>query len=197
MQVDVVDAVTERTGYEVEWYEAEGHEEAQAERIHSMLSDSLRLDTAIQVALLNNRHLQAVYESVGIAGADLWQAGLFENPSLDIHVGYPVEEGHSPDLGFSVAFNFLDAFHVPLRKAVAQSRVEEMMLDVSHEVISFTGDVQQAFYAYQAARQKEELMNQIVSFSAAAYEASGLLREAGIFKQSIWITSRHFTSKHD
>ena len=149
------------------------------EKVEALLADTLDLEAAIEVALLNNRHLQALYASLGIARADLVQAGLAENPVLDTHIGYPVEEDHSPDLGFSLAFNVLDLFHVPLKKAVAQSALEEVQLSVSKEVVSLVVDVQQAFYHYQAALQQRELMAQVMQATEAAYEAAGLLREAG------------------
>ena len=84
-----------------------------------------------------------------------------------------------PDLGFSLAFNVLDLFHLPLKKAVAQSALEETRLSVAKEVISLVVDVQQAFYQYQAALQQRELMMQVTQATEAAYEAAGLLREAG------------------
>ena len=189
---EVSEELTNRSGYAVEWHSEEVDEATRSERIMQLLSDSLGLETVLQVALLNNRHLQSTYASLGIAQADLLQAGLYENPSLDVHVGYPVEEDHAPDLGISVAFNVLDLFQAPLRKAVARSMVEESMLEVSREVLSFTLDVQQAFYTYQAASQKEDLMKQIEALAKASFESSGMLREAGNIQEVALNNERAF-----
>ena len=85
--------VSERTGYELPALE---DEKLISEKVDELLADTLELEQAIEVALFNNRHLQALYASLGIAQADLVQAGLPENPSLDTHIGYPVEEDHAP-----------------------------------------------------------------------------------------------------
>src|ERR1051325_2839507 len=45
-----------------------------------LMNDELSAYKAIQKALLNHRELQAVYEELRIAQADLVQAGLLKNP---------------------------------------------------------------------------------------------------------------------
>ena len=170
--------LSERTGHSVSWF-SEEEQEGIRERVQALLVDTLELDSVIQLALLNNRHLQAQFESIGIAHADLSQSGLFENPMLDVHIGYPVEEDHSPDLGLSVSFNLLDVFQRPLKKAVARSVLDEVRLSVAKEVSSLVIDIQQAFFRYQAALQQRELLDQVAEATGAAYEAASLLREAG------------------
>ena len=58
-------------------------------------------DDAVQIAMLNNRDLQALYSELGLAQADLVQAGLFRNPILDAAVFFPLS-GVRPDLQLSV-----------------------------------------------------------------------------------------------
>src|SRR6202000_1202707 len=48
---------------------------AVAKRTQELLSRPLGMDDAIQIALLNNRGLQASYSELGIAEADLVQVG--------------------------------------------------------------------------------------------------------------------------
>ena len=171
--------VAERTGFEVRWYSGLIEEGSLREQVHALLNDTLNLEDAVRIALLNNRHLQAVYESAGLAQADLIQASLFTNPEADIHVGYPAEGGHDPDLGFSVALNILDVFQRPLRKAVAHSLVEEARIVASREVVALVADVQEAYYTHQAALQLLELHQQVTGAAQASFEAATLLREAG------------------
>jgi cobalt-zinc-cadmium efflux system outer membrane protein len=63
------------------------------------------------VAMLNNRDLQAIYSDLGLAQADLVQAGLFRNPILDAAVLFPLS-GVRPDLQLTVVISFLDALYV-------------------------------------------------------------------------------------
>ena len=53
-----------------------------AKRTQELLSRPLDMDDAIQIALLNNRGLQASYGELGIAEADLVQAGRLPNPGF-------------------------------------------------------------------------------------------------------------------
>jgi outer membrane protein, heavy metal efflux system len=56
-----------RTGKHVQWNRGSA-EDAQAQAaVASLLSRPLTADSAVQVALLNNRNLQATYEELGIA----------------------------------------------------------------------------------------------------------------------------------
>ena len=65
--------------------------------MRSLLGRKLTVDDAVQIAMLNNRELQAVYSDLGLAQADLVQAGLFKNPILDAAILFPLS-GVRPDL---------------------------------------------------------------------------------------------------
>ena len=80
---------------------ASGVEEAE---VRSALSDGLSLDEALRLALLNNRQLQSQFLTIGIAKADLTQAGLLTNPSLSLLFLLPVGGGQA-DIQASVAQN--------------------------------------------------------------------------------------------
>ena len=51
--------------------------------IKNLLAKPLTAEDAVQIALLNNRGLQAGYAELGIAEADLVQAGRLQNPRFD------------------------------------------------------------------------------------------------------------------
>ena len=62
---------------------AEQDEESRAQirdRVADLMREPLTLDRALQVAVLNNRSLRATLEELGVAQADLVQAGLLANP---------------------------------------------------------------------------------------------------------------------
>jgi len=56
--------------------------EAVAKRTQELLSKPLGMDDAVQIALLNNRGLQASYGELGVSEADLVQAGRLPNPGF-------------------------------------------------------------------------------------------------------------------
>src|SRR3989304_5884830 len=76
----VQNIIEQRIGRRVHWNQGTSEDAAVVDAVWSMLQQELTLDEAVQIALLNNRSLQATYEELGIAQADLVQAGLLRNP---------------------------------------------------------------------------------------------------------------------
>lgn len=176
---DVQGNIESRTGETVIWYQDDSTHTAFQSEIQSLLADTLTLNEAIYISLLNNQKLQAEYEALGVAYADLVQAGLWRNPSFKAHVGYPVEEDHDPDLAFGLSFNFLDLFHMPLRKTIAASALNEAQLSLTGLVLLHTNEVVRAYYSVLAAEQTYEMLTQVALASEATAASARLLREAG------------------
>ena len=60
---------------EVVWPKNEGAKTIVAERVSELLQEPLNADSAVQIALLNNNGLQASLYALGVAEADVVQAG--------------------------------------------------------------------------------------------------------------------------
>ena len=84
-----------------------------AEAVRSLLARELTADSAVQVALLNNRDLQATYEDLSVAQSDLVAAGLLRNPVFDAEVRFG-EAGGGTGVALGVAQDFLDVLFIPL-----------------------------------------------------------------------------------
>jgi len=157
---DVSTAVEARSGKRVVWNLSTELDAQVAQEVHALLHDTLTADGAVQVALLNNRELQALYAELGVAQADLVQAGLLRNPVFDGGVRFLLGGGPAK-LDLSAALDFLDIFYLPLRKRVAAARFEEAKLQVTGAVLDFAATVQAAFYRHQADEQMLELLQTI------------------------------------
>ena len=131
-------AITARSGKRVVWNRDTALDAQVAEDIQTLLHGTLTADAAIQVALLNNRDLQAMYADLGVAQADLVQAGLLRNPVFDGIIRFPVSGGPA-ELELSAALGFLDLFYLPLRQRVAAAQFEEVKLQVTAAVLDFAG----------------------------------------------------------
>jgi len=175
---EVSAAVEERSATKIVWNRGTELDKAAAEQLRSLLQRKLTADDAVQIAMLNNRDLQATYTELGLAQADLVQAGLFKNPILDAAVFFPLS-GVRPDFQLSVVVGFLDALYVPLRKRVAAALFEEAKLRVTGAVLDFAAQVRTAFYVHQANEQLLELRQTIVQALTASLEVSRRLHEAG------------------
>jgi cobalt-zinc-cadmium efflux system outer membrane protein len=171
--------VEERSGIKTFWHNGTDLDKDATEKLSSLLKGKLTAEQAVQVALLNNRDLQALYSELGIAQADLVQAGLLANPIFNAAVLFPVRGGGRPDLDLSVVMNFLDVLYVPLRRRVAAARFDAVKTQATGAVLDFAARVRTAFYLYQANEQMLELRQTIVQALGASFEVARRLNEAG------------------
>lgn len=175
---EVTAAVEERSAATIAWNRGTELDREVAERLRALLERKLTADDAVQIALLNNRDLQAMYSDLGVAQADLVQAGLLRNPVLDASVAFhlgPVR----PDLQLGVVFGLLDTLYVPLRKRVAAAQFEEAKLRVTGAVLDFVLEARSTFYGYQADEQMLELRTAVVEALTASFDVSRRLHAAG------------------
>ena len=175
---EVSAVVEERAATKIVWNRGNELDLEAAEKLRALLRKKFTADDAVQIAMLNNRDLQAIYSDLGLAQADLVQAGLFRNPILDAAVLFPLS-GVRPDLQLTVVISFLDALYVPLRKRVAAARFEEAKLRVTGAVLDLGAQVRRAFHEHQANEQMLELRQTIVQALTASWEVSRRLHEAG------------------
>jgi outer membrane protein, heavy metal efflux system len=175
---EVSAAVADRSGTTIVWNRGTELDREAEEKLRVLRQKKLTADDGVQIAMLNNRDLQAIYTELGVAQSDLVQAGLFRNPIFDAAVLFPLS-GIRPDLQLSVVFSFLDAFYVPLRKRVAAARFEEAKLRITGAVLDFAVQVRTAFYEHQANEQMLGLRRSIVQALTASLDVSRRLHEAG------------------
>ena len=95
---DVGALVEDRGGLKIFWNNGTDLDREASEKLRSLLNNKLTVDDAVQIALLNNRELQAIYSDLGVAQADLVQAGLLKNPLFDASIKWPTPGGGKPDL---------------------------------------------------------------------------------------------------
>lgn len=176
---DVSALVEERSGGKLFWNNGTELDREAAEKLESLTKNKLTVDDAVQIALLNNRDLQGMYADLGVAQADLVQAGLLSNPIFDGAIKWPTSGGGRPELELAVVMNFLDILYLPLRKRVASARFEETKTRLSGMVLDFAGRVRAAFYSHQANEQTVELRQTVVQALSASFEVTRRLHEAG------------------
>src|SRR6266481_1012649 len=82
------------------------HEQALQE-VRQLLRKPLTIDTAVQIALLNNRSLQATFEKIGLSTADLIEAATFPNPRFDLAIRFPNKPPSGTYIDYGAAIDFL------------------------------------------------------------------------------------------
>lgn len=187
---DVRQVVAERTGFEVQWNQGSDADTAVESRVKTMLQEELTAEQAVQIALLNNRKLQATYEDLMVAQADLVSAGLLRNPVFDAEIRFPVSGSGGTGLEMALVQDFIDLFYIPLRKRVAGAQFEAAKTRVAGQVLDLAGQVRVAFYNLQAAQQTLEMRRQVLEASESSYDIARRLRAAGNIKELDLATER-------
>jgi cobalt-zinc-cadmium efflux system outer membrane protein len=176
---DVAKEVAERTdGQRVHWNQGTPDDQSVRASVREMLRKELSADEAVQVALLNNRNLQATYAELGVAQAEVVRAGLLKNPVFDGDLKFSADGGGTK-VELAVAQDFLDVLMIPLRKRVAETAFEAAKLRVTGAVLDLAARTRTAFYAHQAAEQTLELRRTVAAAAAASYDLAQRLRKAG------------------
>src|SRR4051812_38030859 len=173
---DVRKVVASRTGHEVHWAHLEGDRAALA-AARDILSKPLNAESAVKLALLNSAELQAAFEELGVARADLVSALRLPNPVAEGSVRFRKNE--SATLDFAVTEDLTQLIFLPLRNGVAQAQLEAAKAAVAGRTLDLVQQVRVAFYGYLADRQVLEFRETVLKALEASATAAKSLHEAG------------------
>ncbi len=147
--------------------------------VEKLLQEELTEDFVIQIALLNNQNLQAVYESLGIAKAQLAQAGLLKNPIFSFAYRFSTSSTITDLIDIGLFQNFLEMLLIPLKKKMACAELAATKAMVITQVLDVIADTKIAFYTLKAAKQTWDIKKQILLATELSYEAAQKLCEVG------------------
>ena len=148
--------------------------------INDRLAKELSADDAVQIALLNNRSLQATYWSVGIAQADVVQAGRLPNPAFGFkrtHAGADVS------IERTLTFNLARLLTAPLAKRIETRRFEAIKLTVANQMLALAVQARRAHIEAVAAAQGVDYARQVSQSAQASAELSTRMANVGNFSQ--------------
>jgi hypothetical protein len=114
---DVGELVEQRVGVPEavpEKQDAESRARVRA-RVDELMAQPLTVERALQVAMLNNRELRATLEDLGVAQADLVQAGLLQNPVISGDLVNSTR-GNGLGGGLGLSQSLLSVFLIPAKR---------------------------------------------------------------------------------
>ncbi|MGE6782850.1 TolC family protein [Ensifer adhaerens] len=138
-------------------------------------------DTAVQIALLNNKGLQAAYADLGDASADAWQATLFLNPTVSIGttgIGTPELRAYKAIEGL-VTTNILALLTRDKTIAIADARYRQAQLNAALSTLQLATDTRRAWIEAVAAWETVGQLNQAQAAADASSELAAKLGETG------------------
>ncbi len=176
---DVQALAQERVGVRLHWIRGTPEDAEVDKKVRELLAGPLTVDAAVQIALLNNRALQATYEDLGIAQAELVQAGLLRNPVFSGAVRFPTGSEGTTNFEFDLLGSFLELLFLPARKQVAALEFEEVKFRVTHAVLNLAAETRSAYFAAIAARQVADMRKLVAQSAEASAEFAKRLHDAG------------------
>ena len=136
--------------------------------VNVLLQTNLTVQSAVTIALLNNKSLQADFAEVGISQADVAQASRLHNIQLFGSWRFPNQPPSLVDTEYSAAADVLDLLTMPARKKIAARNLEQTKLQVADKVLQLAADVQMAFYKLLSQAELGKRLSMIVDVNEAA-----------------------------
>ncbi|MBX3652300.1 MAG: TolC family protein [Burkholderiales bacterium] len=178
---NVSEALTARgLSQQAPWIKSEADADRAADEVRKLLAQPLTADAAVQIALLNNRGLQAQYAELGIAEADLVQAGRLRNPGFSfgrVHRGEVVEYERA------FIFDLLGLLTLPVRTRIEGERFQIAQNRLTAEILQVAADTRRAWIHAVAAQQSASYAEQVKSAAEAAAELARRMARAGNFSK--------------
>lgn len=161
---EVSSLIATRINTQVEWYQGCPDDQIN-DSIQCLLENELTPEAAMQIAFLKNPKVQSIFEELGIAHADLVEAGLLSNPDFSLEVRYPHKKAFMTNIEYLITATFLDIFMIPLRIRLATAEFEQAKRRVTNEILDLAFEVRQTYYELLAELQKLKYTKLIVELT--------------------------------
>jgi outer membrane protein TolC len=172
-----VSALTsERTGHTVSRQASEDDAKAARAAIAGLLAQPLTPDSAVSIALANNQGLQAAFAELGVAEADLVQAGRLRTPGFSFG---RLSGGGDTEIDRSIMFDFVGLLTLPMRSDIESRRFEQAKLQAAGQAVQLAADTRNAYFAAVAAQQGAVYAAQVAAAAEAGAALAQRMKQAG------------------
>lgn len=177
---EVAKLTNQKIGKQLHWSKTSQDQRVIDNQVSELLNKPLSVDDAVQLALLNNKELQASFYDLGISEADLVQAGRLPNPRFAMLYAknngeYKIEQ--------SFTFNVFSLITMPRAVEIEKRRFAQRQREVSLEVLELASDVSKAYFMALAAEESVRYMKQVKTAAEASAELARRMNKAGNFNK--------------
>jgi outer membrane protein TolC len=165
---------------EVKWFRSDQDTEQARASVRKLLESPLSPDAAVQIALLNNRGLQATYADLGISETDVVQAGRLRNPGFSFA---RLRRGDEIEIERTFLFDVLGLITMPIRTDLEKRRFELTKGRVAAEVLQVASDTRRAWHRAVSARESAKYAEQVKDAAEASAELARRMAAAGNFSK--------------
>lgn len=165
---------------DVQWIKTEQDAENARASVKKLLAAPLTADSAVQIALLNNRGLQATYAELGIGEADVVQAGRLINPGFSFE---RLHRGDDVSIDRTFLFNILGLITMPIRTDIEKRRFALTQGRVAAETLQTAADTRRAWHSAVAAQESVKYMEQVRMAAESSAELARRMAAVGNFSK--------------
>ncbi len=160
-----------------------------ARQVDELLRQPLGMDGAVQVALMNNRGLQAKLQQLGITEAEVAQASRLPNPGFSFG---RLTKGDEIELERGLHFNLARLLTLPLVSRLEERRLQSVQREVALDVLSLAADTRKAWVQAVAAEEGLRYMRQVQEAAEASAELARRMQQAGNFNALMRLREQGF-----
>ncbi|MBX3635844.1 MAG: TolC family protein [Rubrivivax sp.] len=176
----VQDLVRQHAGAELVAERSEEDGAALRARVAELLAQPLTADSAVQVALLNHRGLQARLQDLGVAEAQVVELSRLPNPGFSFG---RMRQGDEREIERSLHFNLAALLLRPLAAQAERRQLQALQQSVAADALALAAQARKAFVDAVAAEQTLHYMRQVQQAADASAELARRMAEAGNFNR--------------
>jgi outer membrane protein TolC len=150
--------------------------EAAGGRVKHLLTRPLSTEAAVQVALLNNKGLQAAYDELALAETDLVEASLPPNPVFSVS---RISGDGASEVERQIVGDILALATLPARSDIAHDRFRAAQLKAALQTLRLAAEVRRAYVRAVAANEMVGLLTEARSTAEATARLATRLGETG------------------
>ncbi|WP_128923815.1 TolC family protein [Bradyrhizobium guangxiense] len=145
-------------------------------RVRELLARTLSADAAVQIALLNNKGLQAAYNELALAETDLVEQSLPPNPAFSLS---RISGDGGSEIERQVVGDILALAPLPFRSEIARERFRAAQLRAALATLRLAADVRRAYLRTVAGNEMVALLTDAKATAESTAQLAAKLGETG------------------
>lgn len=160
-------------------------------RVKALLVKPLTADTAVQIALLNNRGLQAAYSELGVSEAQMVEASLPPSPTFSLM--RMVATG-SLEIERQFLQNVLGLITLPKRKEIAAAKFQMAKVRAVEATLKTAAEARRAYYRAVSDNRTVSFLGEVRTTAEALSDLTVKLGETGAMSKMDQAREHAFTA---
>lgn len=154
-------------------------EAERARLVSELIGKPLTAETATRIALVNNPRLKAEYARLGIAAAEVYDAGRLSNPTLSASRLNSDESGAADQVTFGLAQSFTSLLLLSTRNRIATGEFARAQQQAGAEILNLAAETESGFYELVGAQQIEKMRAAVANAAGLSAELAQRYFDAG------------------